>query len=56
MAKINLLFWWIKPKKWIKLKKYTDFDQAEKISVQLDDEYYENGGNTKIWKMYDNFC
>ncbi len=24
------------------------------ISVQLEDEYYQNG-KTQIWKMYDNF-
>ncbi len=38
-----------------KIKKYADFDPARKISVQLDDEYYENGENATIWKIYDNF-
>ncbi len=28
------------------------FAVSQKISVQLDDEYYKNGGNAKI---YDNF-
>ncbi len=51
MAKIDLFFLWIKPKKLIKSKEYTDFGQAGKISIQLDDEYYENGGNTKIQKF-----
>ncbi len=45
-----------KTKKMSKIEKYTDFAQAGKISVQLDNEYYENGENTKIRKMYDNFC
>ncbi len=26
-----------------------------KISVQLEDEYYQNGENAQIWKIYDNF-
>ncbi len=38
-----------------KIEKYADFGQARKISVQLDDEYYENWENAKIRKMYDNF-
>ncbi len=37
-------------KKTNKSKKYTDFGQARKISVQLDDEYYENGENAKFQK------
>ncbi len=28
---------------------------AGKIRVQLDDEYYKNEENDKIWKIYDNF-
>ncbi len=48
MAKIDLFLWWINPKKWIKSKKYADFGQAGKISVQLDDEYYENEEDAKI--------
>ncbi len=50
MVEINVFFWRIKPKKWIKLKKYTDFGQAGKISVQLNDEYHKNGENGKIQK------
>ncbi len=42
-------------KKWIKSKKYADFGQIGKISVQLDDGYYENDENAKIRKMYDDF-
>ncbi len=44
----------INKKKLIKSKKYDDFGQVEKISVQLD-EYYKNGENAKIRKIYDNF-
>ncbi len=33
------------------MKKYADFGQAEKISIQLDDEYYKNGENVKIRKI-----
>ncbi len=42
-------------KEWIKSKKYADFGQIGKISVKLNDEYYENGENAKIWKIYYNF-
>ncbi len=28
---------------------------AGEISVQLEDEYYENGENVQIWKIYNNF-
>ncbi len=38
-----------------KIKKYADFGQIGKISVQLDGEYYENGENAKTQKIYDNF-
>ncbi len=38
-----------------KIEKYADFGQVGKISVQLDDEYYENEENTEIQKIYDNF-
>ncbi len=31
------------------------FIESRKISIQLDDEYYKNGDNAKIQKMYDNF-
>ncbi len=44
-----------KPKKRIKSKKYADFGQIVKISVQLDDKYYKNDQNAKIRKIYDNF-
>ncbi len=50
----HTFYWCIKPE-WIKLKKYADFGQISKISVQLDYEYYENGENAKIRKIYDNF-
>ncbi len=39
----------------MKSKNYADFGQIGKISVQLDDEYYKNGENAKIRKIYDNF-
>ncbi len=48
---ITFFFKWIKPKKGIKLKKYADFDQIGKISVQLDGEYYKNGEIVKIRKI-----
>ncbi len=51
MAKIDLLFLGIKPEKWIKSKKYNDFGQPGKISVQLDDDYYQNGENAIIRKF-----
>ncbi len=35
--------------------KYADFGQIGKISIQHDDEYYENGEYAKIRKIYDNF-
>ncbi len=54
MAKITF-FSWIKPQKLIKSKKYADFGQIGKISVQLDDDYYKNGENAKLQKNYDNF-
>ncbi len=38
-----------------KIEKNADFGQIERISIQLDDEYYENGENAKIRKIYDNF-
>ncbi len=38
-----------------KNKKYADFGQIGKISIQLDDEYYKNGENAKIRKIYDSF-
>ncbi len=45
-----------KTKKWIKSKKYyADFGQIGKINVHLNYEYYENGENAKIRKIYDNF-
>ncbi len=40
-----------KTKKWIKLKNYTDFDQAGEICIQLDDEYYKNGKTLKSKKF-----
>ncbi len=55
MAKINLFSWWMKPKKWIKLKKCADFEQAGRISIQLNDGYLKNEETTKIRKIYDNF-
>ncbi len=59
MAKIYLFFWWIKSKKWIKLKKYADFGHARKISDQLDDEYYKNGKmlkSEKFMKIFAKIC
>ncbi len=38
-----------------KIEKYDDFGQIGKISLQLDNEYYKNGENAEIRKMYDNF-
>ncbi len=43
-----------KTKKWIKLKKHAD-SGPRKISVQLEDEYYQNGKTTQIQKIYNNF-
>ncbi len=45
-----LIFLLNKTKKMNKIKKYADFYQAGKISVQLDVEYYKTGENAKIWK------
>ncbi len=53
MAESDIFFWWIKPKKWIKSKKYADFGWAGKISIQLDNEYHENGENAKIQRICD---
>ncbi len=38
-----------------KIKKMCLFWPVEKISVQLNREYYENVENDKIQKIYDNF-
>ncbi len=46
MAEIDIFFDRIKQKKWIKLKKYTNFVlKLEKLGSNLEDKYYENGWN-----------
>ncbi len=37
-------------------KKYINFiGKLGKLASNLEDEYYKNGGNAQIQKMYDNF-
>ncbi len=38
-----------------KIEKHAGFFQIGKISIQLGNEYYENGKNAEIQKIYENF-
>ncbi len=56
MAEVDVFFWHIKPKKMKKIKICGFRRQVGKINVQLEDQYYQNGENAQIRKIYNNFC
>ncbi len=54
MADVNVLFWQIKPKKWIKSKKYSDFGhKQEKLAYNLKVNITKMGEKAQMQKIYD---